>query len=39
VEADHNEEIFLVRHACFTGDGNPCDEMERALHAEIDESA
>jgi adenine-specific DNA-methyltransferase len=28
-----------VRHACFTGAGDPYDRLKRALRAEIDEAA
>jgi adenine-specific DNA-methyltransferase len=39
VDTDYNEESFFVRHAYFTGAGDPYDKLKRALRAEIDEAA
>ena len=39
VDTDYNEESFFVRHAYFTGAGEPYDKLKRALKAEIDEDA
>ena len=39
IDTDYNEESFFVRHAYFTGAGDPYDKLRRALRAEIDESA
>jgi adenine-specific DNA-methyltransferase len=39
IDTNYNEESFFVRHAYFTGAGDPYDKLKRALRAEIDESA
>lgn len=39
IDTDYNEESFFVRHAYFTGAGDPYGKLKRALRAEIDESA
>jgi adenine-specific DNA-methyltransferase len=39
IDTDYNEESFFVRHAYFTGAGDPYDRLKRALRAEIDEAA
>jgi adenine-specific DNA-methyltransferase len=39
IDTDYNEESFFVRHAYFTGAGEPYDRLKRALRAEIDEAA
>jgi adenine-specific DNA-methyltransferase len=39
VDTDYNGESFFVRHAYFTGAGDPYDKLKRALGAEIDEAA
>lgn len=39
IDTNYNGESFIVRHAYFTGAGNPYDKLKRALKAEIDESA
>jgi adenine-specific DNA-methyltransferase len=39
VDTDYNEESFFVRHAYFTGAGDPYEKLKRALRAEIDETA
>ncbi len=39
IDTDYNEESFFVRHAYFTGAGDPYDKLKRALRADIDESA
>lgn len=39
VDTDYNGESFFVRHAYFTGAGEPYEKLKRALRAEIDESA
>ncbi len=39
VDTDYNEESFFVRHAYFTGAGEPYKKLQRALKAEIDEEA
>jgi adenine-specific DNA-methyltransferase len=39
IDTDYNGESFFVRHAYFTGAGEPYDKLKRALRAEIDESA
>ena len=39
VNTDYNEESFFVRHAYFTGAGDPYEKLKRALRAEIDEGA
>jgi adenine-specific DNA-methyltransferase len=39
VDTTYNGESFFVRHAYFTGAGDPYEKLKRALRAEIDESA
>jgi adenine-specific DNA-methyltransferase len=39
IDTDYNGEAFFVRHAYFTGAGEPYDKLKRALRAEIDEEA
>ncbi|MGB7566492.1 MAG: site-specific DNA-methyltransferase [Chitinivibrionales bacterium] len=39
IDTDYNGESFFVRHAYFTGAGDPYDKLKRALRAEIDEAA
>jgi hypothetical protein len=39
IDTDYNEESFFVRHAYFTGAGQPFKKLQRALKAEIDEVA
>jgi len=39
IDTDYNGEAFFVRHAYFTGAGEPYDKLKRALRAEIDEDA
>ncbi len=39
IDTDYNEESFFVRHAYFTGEGEPYERLKRALKAEVDESA
>jgi adenine-specific DNA-methyltransferase len=39
IDTDYNEESFFVRHAYFTGAGDPYEKLKRALRAEIDEAA
>jgi adenine-specific DNA-methyltransferase len=39
VDTDYNGQSFFVRHAYFTGAGDPYDKLRRALRAEIDEAA
>lgn len=39
IDTDYNEEIFIVRHAYFTGADEPYEKLKRALRSEIDESA
>jgi adenine-specific DNA-methyltransferase len=39
IDTDYNGESFFVRHAYFTGAGEPYDKLKRALRAEIDEGA
>jgi adenine-specific DNA-methyltransferase len=39
VDTDYNGESFFVRHAYFTGAGDPYERLKRALRAEIDEAA
>jgi len=39
IDTDYNEETFIVRHAYFTGADEPYEKLQRALRAEIDESA
>ncbi|MBN2564503.1 MAG: site-specific DNA-methyltransferase, partial [Candidatus Eisenbacteria bacterium] len=39
IDTDYNGESFFVRHAYFTGAGEPYDKLKRALRAEVDEGA
>jgi adenine-specific DNA-methyltransferase len=39
IDTAYNGESFFVRHAYFTGAGDPYEKLERALRAEIDEAA
>ena len=39
IDTNYNGESFFVRHAYFTGAGEPYKRLQRALRAEIDESA
>jgi adenine-specific DNA-methyltransferase len=39
LDTNYNRESFFVRHAYFTGAGEPYDRLKRALRAEIDEDA
>jgi adenine-specific DNA-methyltransferase len=39
IDTEYNGESFFVRHAYFTGAGEPYDKLKRALRAEIDEGA
>lgn len=39
LDTDYNEESFFVRHAYFTGAGDPYEKLRKALRAEIDEAA
>jgi adenine-specific DNA-methyltransferase len=39
IDTDYDDEAFFVRHAYFTGAGEPYEKLKRALRAEIDESA
>ncbi|MEK6301507.1 MAG: site-specific DNA-methyltransferase [Acidobacteriota bacterium] len=39
IDTDYNGESFFVRHAYFTGAGEPYEKLKRALRAEIDEAA
>lgn len=39
IDTDYNGESFFVRHAYFTGAGDPYKKLKRALRAEIDEAA
>jgi adenine-specific DNA-methyltransferase len=39
IDTNYNGESFFVRHAYFTGAGEPYDKLKRALRAEIDEAA
>jgi adenine-specific DNA-methyltransferase len=39
IDTDYDGESFFVRHAYFTGTGDPYDKLRRALRAEIDEAA
>ncbi len=39
IDTDYNGESFFVRHAYFTGAGDPYNKLKRALRAEIDEAA
>ncbi len=39
IDTDYNKESFFVRHAYFTGAGEPYEKLKRALKADIDEEA
>jgi adenine-specific DNA-methyltransferase len=39
IDTDHDRESFFVRHAYFTGAGDPYEKLKRSLRAEIDEEA
>jgi adenine-specific DNA-methyltransferase len=39
IDTDYNGESFFVRHAYFTGAGDPYEKLKKALRAEIDEAA
>jgi adenine-specific DNA-methyltransferase len=39
IDTDYDGESFFVRHAYFTGAGEPYEKLKRAMRAEIDESA
>jgi adenine-specific DNA-methyltransferase len=39
IDTNYNGESFFVRHAYFTGSGDPYKKLQRALRAEIDEAA
>jgi adenine-specific DNA-methyltransferase len=39
IDTDYNGESFFVRHAYFTGSGEPYERLRRALRAEINEAA
>jgi len=39
LDTNYDEESFFVRHAYFTGEGDPYDKLKRALRADIDEAA
>ncbi len=39
IDTNYNEESFFVRHAYFTGAGDPYEKLKRALRAEINEAA
>jgi adenine-specific DNA-methyltransferase len=39
IDSNYNRESFFVRHAYFTGAGDPYDRLKRALRTEIDEDA
>jgi adenine-specific DNA-methyltransferase len=39
IDTDYNGESFFVRHAYFTGAGEPFDKLKRALRADIGETA
>ena len=38
IDTDYDQESFFVRHAYFTGGGDPYERLRRALRAEIDET-
>jgi adenine-specific DNA-methyltransferase len=38
IDTDYDGESFFVRHAYFTGAGEPHEKLKRALKAEIDET-
>jgi adenine-specific DNA-methyltransferase len=39
LDTNYDEESFFVRHAYFTGAGDPYEKLKRALRAEVDEVA
>ncbi|MCE9635046.1 MAG: site-specific DNA-methyltransferase [Planctomycetes bacterium] len=39
IDTDYDGESFFVRHAYFTGADEPYEKLQRALRAEVDESA
>ncbi len=39
IDTNYNGESFFVRHAYFTGAGDPYEKLKKALRAEIDEAA
>jgi adenine-specific DNA-methyltransferase len=39
IDTDYNGESFFVRHAYFTGAGDPYERLKCALRAEVDEAA
>ena len=39
IDTDYNDESFFVRHAYFTGEGEPYKKLQRALRSEINEDA
>jgi hypothetical protein len=39
IDTNYNGESFFVRHAYFTGAGEPYEKLQRALRTEIDEAA
>ncbi len=39
IDTVYNENSFFVPHAYFTGEGDPYDNLKRALKAEINEAA
>ncbi len=39
IDTEYNGESFFVRHAYFSGAGEPYDKLKRALRTEIDEAA
>jgi adenine-specific DNA-methyltransferase len=39
IDTNYNGESFFVRHAYFTGAGEPYEKLKRALRAEVDEAA
>lgn len=39
IDTNYDEESFFVRHAYFTGEGEPYEKLKRALRADIDEAA
>jgi adenine-specific DNA-methyltransferase len=39
IDTAYNGESFFVRHAYFTGAGDPYDKLKRALRADVDEAA
>jgi adenine-specific DNA-methyltransferase len=39
IDTNYNGESFFVRHAYFTGAGDPYEKLKRALRAEIDDAA